>query len=200
VTIKGGLILASSSKYRQNLLRRLGIPFRCVSPDVDESAAETEAAEALALRLAHAKAVVISDTDPSALVLASDQTADLNGRVLGKPGDRVRATEQLQSCSGQSVRFCTAVVLRRGVEVLDAAIVSTDVRFRELSNAEIECYLSVDEPYDCAGSFRWEGIGIALFEGLRSDDPSALEGLPLITVTSMLRGAGLNPLEPLKPA
>jgi septum formation protein len=194
VTASDDLVLASSSPYRRRLLARLQIPFRCLTPNVDETPTASENARSLSLRLAHAKAAAISERHSEALVLASDQTADLDGLVFGKPGDAGRARAQLLACSGKRMLFHTAVVLRRAADVVGEAIVVTEVRLRVLESEEIDRYLEIDEPYDCAGSFRWEGIGIALFDSLRSDDPTALEGLPLITVATMLRRAGLNPL------
>lgn len=188
------LILASTSPYRRALLERLGLPFCAIAPEVDETPRVAEGAKALAQRLAREKALSVSAGNASQLVLGSDQTVRLGDAVLGKPGTRERAITQLSACRGEAVEFFTAVALCRDEEVLSESCVRTEVVFRDLPIADIESYIDADKPYDCAGSFRWEGLGISLFEALRSDDPTALEGLPLITVVGMLRQIGVNPL------
>lgn len=189
------LILGSTSRYRRELLQRLRIPFDVAAPQVDETPASSEAPRDLALRLALAKARAVASRVPDAVVIGSDQVADLHGEPLGKPGDHARATEQLRRMRGQTVVFHTAlavVCLDSGFEQVDLAPVQ--VRFRELSDAEIEAYLRAEEPYDCAGSAKSEGLGIALLEAIDSDDPTALVGLPLIRTCRMLRAAGVRVL------
>jgi septum formation protein len=187
------LILGSTSAYRKDLLKRLRIPFDVVAPEVDETPHPGEAPALLAVRLALAKAQAVARFHPSAIVIGSDQVADLNGEPLGKPGDHARATAQLRRMRGQTVVFQTAVA----VVCLEAGFVQQSlapvrVVFRQLSDAEIESYLRLEQPYDCAGSAKSEGLGIALLESIDSDDPTALVGLPLIRTASMLRGAGVE--------
>jgi septum formation protein len=189
------LILGSSSRYRRELLERLRLPFTVASPDVDETPLPGEAPAALARRLALAKARAVAAQHPQAIVIGSDQVADLNGACLGKPGNHERATEQLRAMRGHSVVFQTAVAVvcqATKFEAQDLAPVT--VRFRDLSDAEIEAYLRAEQPYDCAGSAKSEALGIALVSAMASDDPTALVGLPLIRVCAMLRAAGLDPL------
>jgi septum formation protein len=188
------LVLASTSPYRQRLLQRLRLPFTTARPDTDETPLPGEGAEPLARRLAQAKCRSVSRALSGALVLGSDQTASIDGDLLHKPGGFDAAFTQLQRCSGRQVVFHTAVSLCVDDRLIDTACVATTVGFLRLSDREIACYLGLDEPYDCAGSFRWEGVGICLFRALRSDDPTALEGLPLIAVAGMLRARGLDPL------
>ncbi len=185
------LILGSTSRYRRELLQRLGIPFDIVAPDVDETALPNEATHAMAMRLALAKARAVALLHPSALVIGSDQVADLHGQALGKPGNHRRATEQLQRMRGQTVVFQTAVaVVCQELNFEQVALAPVVVQFRELSDAEIESYLLRETPYDCAGSAKSEGLGIALLDSIQSDDPTALIGLPLIRTCAMLRAAG----------
>jgi septum formation protein len=187
------LILASTSRYRQELLSRLRIPFEAVAPEVDETALPGEAPAALAERLALAKARAVAARVPGAVVLGSDQVAELDGNAIGKPGTHENAARQLRRMSGREVVFQTAVaVVAPGVAAIERAEVR--VRFRELSDAAIEAYLRADEPYDCAGSAKVESLGIALLEAVESDDPTALVGLPLIRTCALLRRAGLEPL------
>lgn len=186
------LILASSSRYRRELLQRLGLVFDCVAPEVDETPRAGESPRALALRLALAKAERVAGAQPQALVIGSDQVLDFDGQPQGKPGDHARATEQLRRLSGQEVVFHTALaVCCRARGFLRSSVAEVRVRFRELTHAEIERYLRADQPYDCAGSARSESLGIALLERMDSDDPTALIGLPLIRTAAMLREAGL---------
>lgn len=190
------LILGSTSAYRRELLERLRFPFEVAAPDVDETPQTGERPPELARRLALAKARAVARLHPSALVIGSDQVADLGGEPLGKPGTHERATEQLRRMRGRTVIFQTAVAvvcLESGFEQLDLAPVR--VRFRDLSDAEIEFYLRAETPYDCAGSAKSEGLGIALLDSIESDDPTALVGLPLIRTTRMLRAAGLSLLQ-----
>lgn len=189
------LILGSTSRYRRELLERLRLPFDIVAPDVDESPWPDEAPIALARRLAMAKARAVSGPHPQAVVIGSDQVCELDGEALGKPGDHERATAQLRRLRGRDARFHTAVAVvcaGSGFQAEDLATVK--VRFRSLTDAEIERYLRLDEPYDCAGSGRCEALGITLLESIDSDDPTALVGLPLIRTARMLRAAGIDPL------
>jgi len=192
---KPPLVLGSSSRYRRELLERLRLPFTVVAPQVDEAALPGEAPAALALRLALAKARAVAALQPQAVVIGSDQVADLDGQAIGKPGDHARATAQLRRMSGRRVVFQTAVAVSRpsiGFErVLLAPVVA---HFRTLTDAEIERYLRLEEPYDCAGSAKVETLGIALLAAIDSDDPTALVGLPLIRTCELLRQAGLDPL------
>lgn len=184
------LILASTSVYRQELLSRLRLPFTTARPEIDESPLRGESARALAERLAAAKAGVIAQREPGAYVIGSDQVAELEGTLLGKPGSRDRAIAQLGSMSGREVKFRTAVSVQRESDAPRIAVDTTTVRFRSLSLAEIGRYVDAEEPLDCAGSFKSEGLGITLFEAVESTDPTALIGLPLIATARLLREAG----------
>ena len=186
------LILGSTSAYRRDLLARLHIPFEVAAPDVDETPLPGEAPHALAERLALAKARVVAVRFPHAVVIGSDQVADLNGQSLGKPGTHDKAVAQLRQMRGQTVVFQTAVAvvcLDTGFEQSSLAAVRT--KFRDLTDDEIESYLQLEKPYDCAGSAKSEGLGIALLDAIYSDDPTALIGLPLIRTCQMLRAAGM---------
>ena len=187
------VILGSTSRYRKELLSRLQIPFDTAAPDVDETPHPYESPKDLAMRLALAKAHAVALKNPQAVVIGSDQVADLEGEPLGKPGNHANATLQLQRMRGKTVIFQTAlsvVCLTTRFEKTDLAAVK--VKFRDLSDSEIESYLRAEEPYDCAGSAKSEGLGIALLESIESDDPTALIGLPLIRTCLMLREAGVN--------
>jgi septum formation protein len=187
------VILGSTSRYRKELLSRLRIPFDVCAPHVDESPLTGEAPKALALRLALAKATAVAKQHPQAVVIGSDQVADLDGTPLGKPGNHANAVAQLQKMRGKTVIFQTAlsvVCIANGYERTELAAVK--VRFRDLTDAEIEAYLQAEEPYDCAGSAKSEGLGIALLEAIDNDDPTALVGLPLIRTCQMLREAGVK--------
>jgi septum formation protein len=187
------LILASSSAYRRELLGRLHLPFEAIAPHIDETPLPGEAPEATALRLARAKAEAIALLHPGALVIGSDQVATLDGEQIGKPGDHPRALAQLQTMRGREVVFHTALCLWDG-RVLDSVQVENVqvfVRFRDLQDVELDAYLRIEQPYDCAGSAKNEGLGIALIERIDSSDPTALTGLPLIALTGMLRRAGV---------
>ena len=189
------LILASTSRYRRELLERLRVPFTVHAPEVDETPCFGEAPAALARRLALDKALAVARLHPQALVLGCDQVADLDGAPLGKPGSHERAVEQLLAMSGRVVRFETAVAgvcLARGYEA--QALVPVTVHVRRLTLAEIEHYLRTEQPYDCAGSAKAETLGIALLDAVSSDDPTALVGLPLIRTCAMLRAVGIDPL------
>ena len=183
------LILASTSPYRRELLGRLRLPFDVERPQVDETPLPGESPATLALRLARAKAEAVSALHPDAWVIGSDQVADLNGTPLGKSGDRETAIAQLLSMSARTVVFRTAVSVRRGDVHFDA-IDATRVRFRPLQRAEIERYVDAETPFDCAGSFKSEGLGIALFDAIETHDPTALIGLPMIATARLLRSAG----------
>lgn len=185
------LVLGSTSRYRRELLQRLGLPFDVDRPDVDESPLAGESPGALAARLAEAKARAVAACHPGAWVIGSDQVADLDGRPLGKPGDHETALAQLRAASGREVRFHTAFCLfsTARAEPL-AGLDLTTVHFRALTDAEITRYLDAEQPYDCAGSFKCEGLGITLFEAIDNRDPTALVGLPLIALARALRAAG----------
>jgi len=189
------LVLASSSPFRSALLARLGLPFTTASPRVDESPHPGEAPQVLVLRLAQAKARAVVPDFPDALIIGSDQVACIDDQVLGKPGDRQRAIDQLERASGRCVMFQTGLCLLNAVTGRAQTLVEPfRVHFRPLTRARIEAYLDLEEPYNCAGSFRSEGLGIALFERLEGDDPSALIGLPLIRLVTLLASEGLDPL------
>lgn len=191
------LILGSTSRYRREMLQRLRIPFEVRAPHVDETPAVGEAPAALALRLAIAKARVVARLHPNAVVIGSDQVADLEGTPIGKPGTHAKATEQLRAMRGKAVVFQTAVaVVSLARDYEGSALVPVTVRFRALSDAEIEHYLQAEQPYDCAGSAKSEALGIALLSAIESDDPTALVGLPLIKTCELLRAAGVDPLQP----
>jgi septum formation protein len=194
------LILGSTSRYRRELLARLRVPFDVVSPDVDETPLAGESPQVLATRLALAKAQAVAALHPHAVVIGSDQVADLNGEPLGKPGTHERAVQQLQRMRGQTVVFQTAVSVvcqASGFEQTELAQIK--VLFRDLSDADIEAYLRAEEPYDCAGSAKSEGLGIALLDAIDNDDPTALIGLPMIRTARMLRAAGIDLLGTMKP-
>ena len=183
------LILASTSVYRRELLDRLRLPFDVARPQVDETPLPGESPATLALRLARAKAAAVSALHPDAWVIGSDQVADLDGTPLGKSGHREAAIAQLEAMSNRAVVFRTAVSVRRGDVHFDA-IDATRVRFRPLQRAEIERYVDAETPFDCAGSFKSEGLGIALFDAIETHDPTALIGLPMIATARLLRNAG----------
>jgi len=191
------LILASTSRYRRELLQRLRLPFEVVAPDVDETPLPGEAPAALAQRLALAKAQAVARLRPEAVVIGSDQVADLDGLPIGKPGTHARAVAQLQQMRGRRVVFQTAVaVVRADRGYAQGLLAAVAVQFRPLSDAEIQHYLHAEQPYDCAGSAKCETLGIALLDAIDSDDPTALVGLPLIRTCRLLREAGLDPLQP----
>lgn len=185
------LILGSTSRYRRELLERLRLPFQTVSPEVDETPLAGETPHALSLRLALAKAQAVAALHPGAVVIGSDQVPELDGLPLSKPGNHERATEQLRQMSGRQMNFHTAVsVVCQEAGFSETDVVTVQVRFRDLNDAEIERYLRAEQPYDCAGSAKSEGLGIALLDAIVSDDPTALIGLPLIRTCQLLRAAG----------
>lgn len=185
------LVLASTSPYRRELLARLGLAFEVVRPEVDETPQSQEAPKALSQRLAEAKARAVASRFRTAWVVGSDQVAELRGQALGKPGSYERAADQLSAASGQRVTFHTAVCMTHATDSRTIRFVDlTTVQFRLLSAVEIERYLHAEQPYDCAGSFKSEGLGISLFDSIESRDPTALIGLPLIGLSKALRQAG----------
>lgn len=187
------LLLASSSPYRKNLLQRLRLDFQQDSPDIDETPRLGESAKALAMRLSRSKAEALCDAYPDTLIIASDQAASLDHQILGKPGTEEKAIEQLLACSGKTVIFHTGLCLlntRTGQQQLDC--IDFSVTFRSLSEQQITRYIHLEQPLDCAGSFKCEGLGIALFERMRGEDPNSLVGLPLIRLTSMLNNEGID--------
>lgn len=190
------LLLASSSPFRRALLERLGLAFSSASPDIDETRRDGEPVEQLVKRLSEAKARALARTHPDALIIGSDQVACIDERVLGKPGTRERAIEQLSMASGRTLTFLTGLCLLNASSGR-AQVICEPFRahFRSLTRAEIEGYLDREEPYNCAGSFKSEGLGIALFERLEGDDPNALIGLPMIRLIGLLRNEGLDPLQ-----
>jgi septum formation protein len=185
------LVLASTSRYRRELLERLRLPFVVVRPEVDETPHPGESPHALAVRLADAKAAAVAATH-DAWVIGSDQVAELDGQPLGKPGDRQNAARQLAMMSGRTVAFHTALCLRHADGRRHASCDRTLVRFRPLDADGIARYIDAEQPFDCAGSFKSEGLGIALFDAIETVDPSALIGLPLIATARLLREAGFR--------
>jgi septum formation protein len=187
------LVLASSSVYRKELLSRLQLPFTVDVPDIDETPQAGETPSATALRLAREKAAAVAARHPGSLVIGSDQVATLNDEQIGKPGNHAAALAQLQKMRGKEVIFHTALCLWDGrsatAQVED---IQTVVKFRDLSDAELDAYLRIEQPYDCAGSAKNEALGIAILERIDSSDPTALTGLPLIALTGMLRNAGVS--------
>jgi septum formation protein len=190
------LILGSTSTYRRELLSRLHVPFEVAAPDVDETSLPGEAPRALAERLAVAKAKAVAAKFPNAVIIGSDQVADLSGQSLGKPGTHDKAVTQLRQMRGQTVVFQTAVaVVCLAIGFQQHSLAAVRVKFRDLTDDEIENYLQLEKPYDCAGSAKSEGLGIALLASIDSDDPTALIGLPLIRTCNMLRAAGIKLLQ-----
>ncbi len=196
-TTQPRLILGSSSRYRKELLTRLQLPFEVVIPDIDESPLSGEMPEITAMRLAREKAAAIAALSPGALIIGSDQVATLDGEQIGKPGTHENALKQLQKMRGRRVIFHTALCLwdsrkKTPEESIQLQNVQTFVTFRNLPDAELDAYLRIEQPYDCAGSAKNEGLGIAVIEKIESTDPTALTGLPLIALTTMLRQAGMG--------
>lgn len=187
------LVLASSSPYRQQLLRQLRLAFLAESPALDETPREGEQPRQLALRLAEEKAHHIFRRHPYSVVIGSDQVADLDGQILGKPHDEERAFAQLRTCSGKTLVFHTGLAVVAPGKT-ESVVVATQVKFRQLTDLQIRAYIKKEAAFDCAGSFKCEGLGIALFEQVYSSDPSALIGLPLISLTQLLQRVGIDPL------
>lgn len=189
------LILASTSPYRRALLQRLRLPFTTAKPEVDETPFSNEQAVALVQRLAHAKAQAVAKEHPQSWVIGSDQCAVLDHTIIGKPGDHAHAFAQLKAASGRCVSFHTGLCLmNQALGFVRTVEVPFSVHFRPLRDAEIEHYLHAEQPYDCAGSFKSEGLGVALFASMQGDDPTSLIGLPLIALCNLLREAGMDPL------
>ena len=189
------LVLASSSRYRRAILDKIALPYHTSSPNIDETAKPCETAEQLVARLAEQKARAVACEYPGALIIGSDQVAALDGQILGKPHTVERAVEQLSAASGQVVTFYTGLCLLDARDnSYQVATVPFAVHFRDLSLAEIERYIELESPLDCAGSFKSEGLGISLFQRLEGEDPNTLIGLPLIKLLQMLRNKGVNPL------
>jgi septum formation protein len=187
------LILASSSPFRQALLTRLNLPFTVVSPDIDETPWPQETPPATALRLAQAKAKKVAELNPNALIIGCDQVATLDGEQIGKPGNHQNAVRQLTKMRGRSVTFHSALCLyNAATQSMQADVVPYIVQFRALTDAQIENYLRIEQPYQCAGSAKSEGLGIALIASMQGDDPNALIGLPLIRLISMLNQEGVH--------
>lgn len=186
------LVLASSSPYRAQLLHRLGVPFESAAPNIDETAGPQERPAELVERLARQKAAAVAGQHPQALIIGSDQVAECGGRILGKPGTAERARAQLAELSGQTVTFHTGLCLLDAATATEqSAVVPVTVHFRTLTAAQIADYVARERPLDCAGAFKSEGLGIALFEALEGSDPNALVGLPLIALCTMLSRAGV---------
>ena len=191
------LILASSSKYRKELLSRLSFPFTTISPDIDESPLPGEKPQETALRLAFLKAKAVGIQHPGSIVIGSDQVAECRDEQIGKPGSFEKAFEQLKKMRGREVNFHTALCVWNGQDAdpdktAQKDIVKTVVTFRDLPDEELQAYLKIEEPYDCAGSAKKEALGIAILQKIESSDPTALTGLPLIALTTMLRNCGLS--------
>lgn len=194
------LVLGSSSPYRRAQLATLGLHFDCARPDIDETPQPGEAPGDLARRLAIAKARAVAPAFPDALVIGSDQAAWCEGEWIGKPGTAAAAANQLRALRGKTARFYSAVaLLDTATGQLQDAVVTTEVTYRWLEDAQIAAYLQRDEPYDCAGSFKSEALGIAILAAVHSSDPTALVGLPLITLTNLLAQAGVDVLSPAQP-
>lgn len=194
------LVLASTSPFRQELLTRLGLPFQTSGPHVEESRHPGESAHEMVMRLSEAKARAVAMRFPDSLIIGSDQCAVRDGEILGKPGNRERAIEQLRAASGRTVVFHTGLCLYdSGNGDVRTADITTTVHFRDLNLRQIEAYVDREQPFGCAGSFKSEGLGIALFERLEEEDPSALIGLPLIRLTGMLAETGIDVLTTTAP-
>ncbi len=189
------ILLASGSSYRKSLLQRLQLPFIQASPDIDESPQNNESPRSLVLRLSREKAFVLAKKHPDTLIISSDQAADLNGRILGKPGSEPNAIRQLSDCSGQKVTFHTGIcLLNTSTGNLQMDCIDYHVWFRTLTPRQITNYIKKEQPLDCAGSFKCEGLGITLFTKMAGDDANSLIGLPLIRLTDMLINEDVHPL------
>lgn len=189
------LILGSSSPFRAEILGKLNLPFSTASPDIDETPYEGEPAIALVERLSRQKAMAIAESHPDALIIGSDQVAVIGNQILGKPGNHQTARQQLAISSGKTVRFLTGLALYNAQDgKMQSLVAPFDVTFRMLNEDDIEHYLLTEQPYNCAGSFKSEGLGICLFERLNGDDPNTLIGLPLIQLTKLLKNVGIDAL------
>lgn len=187
------IVLASSSPYRKAILQKLHIDFETASPDINESPLKDESPEKLVKRLSEEKARAVANTHPQHLIIASDQVAVLNERIIGKPGDHEKAFQQLKQASGQTVIFHTGLCLYNSQSgSCQLEVVPYHVKFKSLTDDEITNYLNIEQPYNCAGSFKSEGLGIALFERMQGEDPNTLMGLPLIRLVSMLNNESVN--------
>lgn len=187
------LVLGSSSPFRKALLEKLGLDFETDSPDIDETPLKNESPEDMVARLAKLKALAIAERHPNSIIISSDQCATLDGAIIGKPGEHEAAVEQLTNASGRAVTFYTSLcVMDTSSEKMEELVEPFHVYFRELSETQIENYLRKEEPYNCAGSFKSEGLGIALFERLEGKDPNTIVGLPLIELITMLRKFGID--------
>lgn len=187
------LVLGSSSPYRAELLRRLHVTFEQDSPSIDETPLTNESPHELVSRLALEKAQALQPKYPNALIIGSDQAAVLDQQILGKPGTHANAVRQLQNASGRKVTFLTSLcLLNTASQAYQLDVIDYSVTFRELTDAQIEHYLALEKPYNCAGSFKSEGLGVALFASQQGEDPSALIGLPLIRLVTMLRNEGID--------
>ncbi|MDP8567079.1 Maf family nucleotide pyrophosphatase [Methylophilus aquaticus] len=193
------LILASSSRYRREVLQKLHLPFESLSPEIDETPLQGESPEQTALRLAEAKARKVAEHHPGALIIGCDQVATVDGQQIGKPGNHTNAVRQLSMLSGREVIFHSALCLyNSGNQHMQSTLVPYHVKFKTLTPDQIEHYLQLEQPYDCVGSAKSEGMGIALLDYMRGDDPNALIGLPLIALVNMLQNAGVDVLSPHK--
>lgn len=191
-TTQPPLVLGSTSPFRRELLQRLGVAFETASPDVDEQRLADESADSLVQRLARAKARAVAQAHPAALIIGSDQVAVLDGEILGKPGTRERAIAQLRAASGRTVQFLTGLCLLNSASGrAQVQVVPYTVHFRELDDERIARYVDLEQPLNCAGSFKSEGLGVTLFASMEGSDPSALIGLPLITLVTMLSREGV---------
>ena len=189
------LILASSSRYRREVLEKLHLPFACVSPDIDETPFASESPERTSLRLAESKARKVAENHPNALIIGCDQVATVDGLQIGKPGNHENAVRQLTMLSGKEVVFHSAICLYDSAsQHMQSTIVPYYVKFKVLTPPQIETYLRLEQPYDCAGSAKSEGMGIALLDYMRGDDPNALIGLPIIALVNMLQQSGIDVL------
>jgi len=189
------LVLASSSKYKKTLLESLGIPFSSVDPSIDETHQPGESPHSLSLRLAKEKAASIADKNPEALIIGCDQVAVCNNQIIGKPGSKSRAIQQLSFLQNKEATFLTSVALFSKDHQPKQKCATTQVRFRKLTKQQVERYVEIENPLDCAGSFKSEALGISLFKYIKSDDPTALIGLPLISLTTLLIESGFTPIE-----
>ena len=189
------LILASSSKYKMTLLETLGIPFTSVDPSIDETPKPDESPHSLSLRLAKEKAASVASKNPEALIIGCDQVAVCDQKIMGKPGSKIKAIKQLSFLQNNEATFFTSVALISKDHQPKVKCTATQVKLRKLTNQQIKRYVEIEQPIDCAGSFKSEALGVSLFEYIKSDDPTALIGLPLISLTTLLIESGLTPIE-----